>query len=89
MKDVLTEADWKKVVIAYEPVWAIGTGVTASPKQAQDTHADIRKWLADNVIGEEKKLLYNINNNNIYFLILTVNYFLIIIFSFFFFILKY
>ena len=73
MKDVLTEADWKKVVIAYEPVWAIGTGVTASPKQAQETHADIRKWLADNVIGEEKKILYNINNNNIYFLILTIN----------------
>jgi len=49
IKDALTEADWKKVVIAYEPVWAIGTGVTASPKQAQDTHADIRKWLAANV----------------------------------------
>ena len=35
------------VVIAYEPVWAIGTGKTASPAQAQDVHAAIRKILAD------------------------------------------
>jgi len=41
--------DPKKVVIAYEPVWSIGTGVTASPAQAQETHAAIRKWLAENV----------------------------------------
>jgi len=41
--------DPAKVVIAYEPVWAIGTGVTASPEQAQETHAGIRKWIADNV----------------------------------------
>jgi triosephosphate isomerase len=33
--------------IAYEPVWAIGTGKTASPEQAQDTHAAIRGWLAE------------------------------------------
>ena len=32
----IAEGDWKKVVIAYEPVWAIGTGVTASPAQAQE-----------------------------------------------------
>merc|ERR1712216_616138 len=41
--------DPAKVVIAYEPVWAIGTGVTASPEQAQETHAAIRKWISDNV----------------------------------------
>ena len=45
-KDIL---DPEKVVIAYEPVWSIGTGVTASPEQAQETHAAIRKWISDNV----------------------------------------
>lgn len=34
-----------RVVVAYEPVWAIGTGRTASPAQAQEVHADLRKWL--------------------------------------------
>ena len=34
-------------VIAYEPVWAIGTGVTASPKQAQDAHEFVRSVLTD------------------------------------------
>ena len=37
----------KQVIIAYEPVWAIGTGETASPEQAQEMHAAIRKMLAD------------------------------------------
>jgi triosephosphate isomerase len=41
---VLTPTDWAKVVIAYEPVWAIGTGVTASPAQAEETHKDIRYY---------------------------------------------
>ena len=40
---------WDKVVIAYEPVWAIGTGKTASPQQAQDVHAALRNWLSTNV----------------------------------------
>ena len=39
--------DFKNIVLAYEPVWAIGTGETASPDQAQDMHAFIRKTLAD------------------------------------------
>ncbi|WP_436514361.1 triose-phosphate isomerase [Ekhidna sp. To15] len=43
----------KKVVIAYEPVWAIGTGVTASAEQAQEMHAFIRKLIADKYNQEE------------------------------------
>jgi triosephosphate isomerase len=35
------------VVLAYEPVWAIGTGLTATPEQAQAAHAFIRKWLGE------------------------------------------
>ena len=44
--------DWSKIVIAYEPVWAIGTGVTASPEQAQEAHVDLRAWLRNNVSQE-------------------------------------
>jgi len=40
-------SDWSKVVIAYEPVWAIGTGKVATPAQAQETQANIRKFLAE------------------------------------------
>mmetsp|Transcript_35513 Transcript_35513/g.86079 ORF Transcript_35513/g.86079 Transcript_35513/m.86079 type:complete len:276 (+) Transcript_35513:112-939(+) len=46
---LLGEAEWANVAIAYEPVWAIGTGLTATPEMAQDTHADIRKWVKENV----------------------------------------
>jgi len=42
LKDLTTD-DMKKVVIAYEPVWAIGTGKTATPEQANEVHALIRK----------------------------------------------
>jgi len=44
--------DPAKLVIAYEPVWSIGTGVTASPEQAQETHAAIRAWIAEKVSAE-------------------------------------
>lgn len=42
----LPAAEWKKMILAYEPVWAIGTGMTASPEQAQEMHAFIRETLA-------------------------------------------
>lgn len=45
----LDAQDWDSVDIAYEPVWAIGTGLTATPEMAQETHADIRKWIKENV----------------------------------------
>ncbi|EDV53108.1 triosephosphate isomerase isoform X1 [Drosophila erecta] len=44
--------DWKNVVVAYEPVWAIGTGKTATPDQAQEVHAFLRQWLSDNISKE-------------------------------------
>ncbi len=44
LQDV-SSADMAHVVIAYEPVWAIGTGETASPEQAESAHAHLRKWL--------------------------------------------
>ncbi|EPR72530.1 Triosephosphate isomerase [Winogradskyella psychrotolerans RS-3] len=56
------EADaFKNIVLAYEPVWAIGTGETASPEQAQDMHAFIRKTLADkygNDVADSVSILY-------------------------------
>ena len=47
-------------VIAYEPIWAIGTGVTATPEQAQDTHAAIRKMIAekDATVAEQVRIQY-------------------------------
>jgi len=52
MEQIKGLLDPAKVVIAYEPVWAIGTGLTATPEVAQETHADIRKWIAENVSAE-------------------------------------
>jgi len=40
---------WDRVVVAYEPVWAIGTGKVATPQQAQETHKAIREWFKKNV----------------------------------------
>jgi len=52
LKSLLQPEDWSKVAVAYEPVWAIGTGLTATPEMAQETHAQIRKWLFDNISEE-------------------------------------
>ena len=58
--DVLDQKDITKTVIAYEPVWAIGTGLTATPDQAQEVHAFIRRQLAKAIgnAAEEIRLLY-------------------------------
>ncbi len=51
---------FRNIIVAYEPVWAIGTGVTATPQQAQDTHASIRALLAQNDenIAQSTPILY-------------------------------
>lgn len=52
---------WDNVVIAYEPVWAIGTGKTATPEQAQEVHDKLRGWLSKNVsptISESVRIIY-------------------------------
>ncbi|KAI0244585.1 triosephosphate isomerase, partial [Massospora cicadina] len=61
--------DWSNIVIAYEPVWAIGTGKVATPQQAQDVHAEIRKWLKNEVsekASEETRIIYggSVNGGN-------------------------
>jgi len=47
LTEIYSLLDASKVVIAYEPVWAIGTGLTATPQDAQDTHAGIRKLISE------------------------------------------
>lgn len=58
--DALSQEQCSRLVIAYEPVWAIGTGRTATPEQAQQVHAMIRSWLSgkDPALGEGMRLLY-------------------------------
>lgn len=57
----LSESDFKNIVLAYEPVWAIGTGKTATSDQAQEIHAHIRKVIADKYgksIADNTTILY-------------------------------
>lgn len=57
----LEAGSWKNIILAYEPVWAIGTGETASPEQAQKMHAFIRKIVADKYgknVSDEVSILY-------------------------------
>lgn len=59
--DALLDAvDWRKIVVAYEPVWAIGTGRTATPEMAQDTHAKLRGRLVarDGAAAAAVRILY-------------------------------
>ena len=57
----LNSSDWSKIILAYEPVWAIGTGENASPEQAQDIHSFIRGLIAskyDKDLAEDVSILY-------------------------------
>jgi triosephosphate isomerase len=58
---VLSESDWSKIVVAYEPVWAIGTGKVATPEQAEQTHKEIREWLSAKVsaaVASDVRIIY-------------------------------
>jgi triosephosphate isomerase len=53
--------DWSKIVVAYEPVWAIGTGKVASTEQAQEVHAGIRQWIEKELgkdAAEKTRIIY-------------------------------
>jgi len=70
----LSKEDALKVVIAYEPVWAIGTGIVATPDQAQEVHSFIRQLLKDmydEEVSENVRILYggSIKPNNYFGLI--------------------
>ncbi|OQX95798.1 triose-phosphate isomerase [candidate division KSB1 bacterium 4572_119] len=57
----LSHAQMQRIIVAYEPVWAIGTGVTATPEQAQEVHGFIRKTITmifDEQIAEKLSILY-------------------------------
>ncbi|MDT7827701.1 triose-phosphate isomerase [Pricia sp. S334] len=64
LRNVLFSLDasaWTHIVLAYEPVWAIGTGETASPEQAQEMHAFIRKTITeafDSSVADKVSILY-------------------------------
>jgi len=57
----IKDKDWEQIILAYEPVWAIGTGETASPEQAQEMHKFIRETVRQRYqsnIAEEVSILY-------------------------------
>ncbi len=57
----LKKSDWDNIILAYEPVWAIGTGENATPKQAQEMHLYVRNWIKINFglkISEMVPILY-------------------------------
>ncbi len=59
--DGLTVADMERIIIAYEPVWAIGTGKTATPEQAQEMHGHIRRTVAEThgeSVAQSVRILY-------------------------------
>ena len=66
----LTVSDMERIIIAYEPVWAIGTGKTATPEQAQEMHGHIRRIIAEthgNDVSNSMRILYggSVKSDNI------------------------
>ncbi|KAJ6446618.1 triosephosphate isomerase, active site protein [Purpureocillium lavendulum] len=61
-------SDWSRIVIAYEPIWAIGTGKVATTEQAQEVHKAIREWLkgVSDKVADETRILYggSVNEKN-------------------------
>ncbi|XVE67108.1 hypothetical protein DITRI_Ditri08aG0133900 [Diplodiscus trichospermus] len=60
---------WDNIVIAYEPVWAIGTGKVATPQRAQEVHVAVRDWLKKNVseeVASKTRIIYggSVNGSN-------------------------
>lgn len=65
----LDGSDWDKIVLAYEPVWAIGTGLAATPDDAQAVHEEIRKYVRQTVsdaVSDNVQILYggSVNGKN-------------------------
>ncbi|RLN55351.1 hypothetical protein BBJ28_00011368, partial [Nothophytophthora sp. Chile5] len=61
LASIISESEWERVVIAYEPVWAIGTGVVATPAQAQEAHQRLRQWISRMVsvkVAENVRIIY-------------------------------
>lgn len=65
----ISEEEIRNLIIAYEPVWAIGTGKTATPMQAEEVHKFIRNWLSDKYskeVADQLKIIYggSVNPSN-------------------------
>eukprot|EP01017_Pseudomicrothorax_dubius_P025495 TRINITY_DN2761_c0_g1_i6.p1 TRINITY_DN2761_c0_g1~~TRINITY_DN2761_c0_g1_i6.p1 ORF type:complete len:261 (-),score=95.62 TRINITY_DN2761_c0_g1_i6:811-1593(-) len=60
---------WNNIVLAYEPVWAIGTGKVATPEQAQEVHQHVRKWISSEIsaeVAQNLRIIYggSVNEKN-------------------------
>ncbi|CEG44528.1 triose-phosphate isomerase [Plasmopara halstedii] len=69
LANMMDHVDWAQIVIAYEPVWAIGTGVVATPAQAQQAHNNLRAWISSNIspaVAENIRIIYggSVNGDN-------------------------
>lgn len=68
LSEVTDKNAWNNIVVAYEPVWAIGTGLSASPEDAQEVHAEIRKFLKAKIDGvaDSIRIIYggSVNGKN-------------------------